>query len=174
MEGLHARNARDKKGFNKMNFYEMTNNAEMVAFTFKVLALITLMVAAVMDIREKKILLSVPTVQMTFSVLYFLYLFSKGEESFGGLMLSLLPGAVLIALCLVTKQGIGLGDGLMVLSLGPLFGMNGILLVVFIAFMFSALAGGILLIFKRARIKSAMAFMPFLTIGVGVTGFAFI
>ena len=89
-------------------------------------------------------------------------------------MLSLLPGAVLIALCLVTKQGIGLGDGLMVLSLGPLFGMNGILLVVFIAFMFSAFAGGILLIFKRARIKSAMAFMPFLTIGVGVTGFAFI
>ncbi len=157
-----------------MDFYEVINNAETIGVTFKALALITMIVAAVMDIREKKIPLSIPTVQMTLSMLYVLYLLSKGEEIFGGLMLSLLPGAVLIAVCYVTRQGIGLGDGLMVLSLGPLFGMSGILLVVLIAFTLSALVGGMLLILKKACVKSAMAFMPFLTVGVGVTGFAFI
>ena len=157
-----------------MDFYEVINNAETISIMFRVLSIIILIVAAVMDIRAKKISISIPLTQMTLSVLYFLYLWSKGMDDPKGLMLSLLPGAALLVTSYVTKQGIGLGDGLMVLSLGPLFGMVDIMLVSLIAFTLSALVGGILLISKKAGGKTSMAFMPFLTIGAGVMSFGFI
>ncbi|WP_022763022.1 hypothetical protein [Butyrivibrio sp. AD3002] len=56
-----------------MDFYEIIDNTVIVSLFFKVFALIILLIATVLDIREKKIPLSIPTVQMTLSGLCFIY-----------------------------------------------------------------------------------------------------
>lgn len=155
-----------------MDFCEVINNEEVISLIFKVLALAIMLVAAALDIREKKIPLSIPAIQMTLSLLYFLYLWNKKMDDPRGLVLSLIPGALLLAISYLTKQGVGLGDGLMVLSLGPLFGIADMVLVATIAFTLSAIVGSVLLILRKAGRKSVMAFMPFLTVGVGVMSFA--
>ena len=157
-----------------MDFYEVIDNAEIISLMFKGLSLLIMITAAIFDIREKRIPLSIPTVQMTLSLLFFLYLWSRRMEDPKGLLLSMLPGAVLLAIGYMTRLGIGIGDGLMVLSLGPLFGIRDILLIALLSFTLSALVGGTLLILKKVGGKSAMAFMPFLAVGVGVMSFAFI
>ena len=155
-----------------MDFYEVIDNAEIINLVFRIFTVILLVIASVMDIRDKKILISLPVVQMTLSMLFFLYIWSRGLDDPRGLMLSLMPGVALLITGYVTKQGIGLGDGLMVLALGPLFGVMEIMLIALIAFSLSAIVGGGLLIFKKASGKKVLAFMPFLTVGVGVMSFA--
>ncbi|SDB54704.1 prepilin peptidase [Butyrivibrio sp. INlla16] len=156
-----------------MDFYEIIENTVIVSLFFKVFALIILLIATIMDIREKKIPLSIPTVQMTLSGLCFIYLWSKGITQPADFLYSLIPGIVLLTVSYFTRQGIGLGDGLTVLALGPLFGIMDTMLIVLISFTFSAVIGVILLIMKKVSGKSVMAFMPFLTVGVGVMSFAF-
>ncbi|WP_051204376.1 prepilin peptidase [Butyrivibrio sp. VCD2006] len=157
-----------------MDFYEVIDNAEIISMAFRIFSLMILLIAAAMDIREKKIPISIPAAQMFLSLIYFLYLFIKGMEKPGDLILSMLPGLMLLTVAYMSKKGIGLGDGLMVLSLGPLFGMEDMLLAVLISFTLSAIVGAVLLILKKVNGKSTMAFIPFLTVGVGVMSFAVI
>ena len=155
-----------------MDYYEVIDNTEIIKLIFTILTMLLMGVATVMDIREKKIPISLPAVQMMISMLYFIYLWSNRIDGLRGLMLSMLPGAALLLVGYVTKQGIGFGDGFMVLALGPLFGAMDIMLITLIAFSLSALTGGMLLLFKKAEAKNIIAFMPFLTVGVGVISFA--
>ena len=157
-----------------MDYCKILNSAETISLIFKSLTVMIMVIAAIRDIREKQIPLIIPIVQMVFSLIYFLYLWTRGMDNPKGLLLSMLPGLALLGVGYITRQGIGFGDGLMILSLGPLFGMANIMLITLLSFTLSAIVGGTLLILKKAGGKSAMAFMPFLTVGVGVISFAVI
>ncbi|WP_026492866.1 prepilin peptidase [Butyrivibrio sp. XPD2002] len=140
---------------------------------FKAIALILLSCAAIFDIRSKKIPVSFPFVQILLSFIYCLYQLSAERANINDLLLSLFPGVLLIIICFISRQGLGLGDGLMALSLGPVMGMTDMMLAIFIGFCFSAIASVILLAMHRVNGKSTLAFIPFLTAGVGVMSFAF-
>ena len=88
------------------------------------------------------------------------------------LFLSLMPGAVFLFMSMVTKESIGFGDGLFLLSTSVPFGAVGacvgILTAIFAASFFSIL---ILVTGKGGR-KSRLPFVPFITFGMGVCAYA--
>ncbi|WP_051688574.1 prepilin peptidase [Butyrivibrio sp. AE2032] len=89
-----------------------------------------------------------------------------------GIALSLIPGAAFLILALVTRQGVGYGDGLMLLCIGPAFGLYRLALGLFISLFICSLFSGILLLMKRAKGGTRIPYIPFLTIGMGAMIFA--
>ena len=150
----------------------MKNTYEM-ELVFKAIAVLMLFFAAIFDLKNKKIPITIPFVQMILSFCYWICQLTIGNGEIKELFLSFVPGILLVAICFISRQGVGMGDGLMVLSLGPLMGMTDILLAVLIGFTLSAIVGAVLLILKKVNGKSTLAFIPFLTAGVGVMCFAF-
>ena len=105
-------------------------------------------------------------------------LFRIGMEIVGGnadyiaFLLSLLPGAVLLGISFVTREGIGYGDGLLMLSIGPAVGLRSLAAGMFVAFFVSSIFSAALLLIKKVKRNYRIPFIPFLTIGLGVMVFA--
>lgn len=70
----------------------------------------------------------------------------------------------LIALIILKKEGMGLGDVKLMASLGLLFGIKNILVITLISFFIGAVIGVIVLIVKRKEKEEYMAFGPFIVI----------
>jgi len=88
--------------------------------------------------------------------------------------MSLVAGGALmlpiLAIYLITKgRGIGFGDVKLAISMGILLGIKGGFLGLYIAFIVGAIIGLILIMGQKLKIKSKIAFGPFLVIGtIGV------
>ena len=157
-----------------LKLLNLTNGYNVAETIIKVITIILLIVGSFSDIRTKRISILFPCVQFFVSVIYSLYGLSKGTMHYEELLLSFVPGILLLIISFISRQGVGIGDGLMVLAIGPVLGMADMLLATLIGFTLSSIVGGILLIMRRVNGKSTMAFIPFLTAGVGVMSFAFI
>lgn len=83
-------------------------------------------------------------------------------------LLSIVPGCLLLLVSRVSGEAIGYGDGWMMINLGLLLGYQRVLMVIMTAVLFSSFCGMILLMLKKADRKSKMAFAPFLTAGLGI------
>ncbi|WP_026670310.1 hypothetical protein [Butyrivibrio sp. AE3006] len=153
---------------------EIIEGRIVVETLMRVEVLLIMLMSAFQDLREKKIDIMYPLACAIISVSWCVYdiAFCGGDIKF--IFMSLLPGAIMLVLSKLLKIGIGEGDGLMVLLAGPVFGPVLVLTGVTVAFAFSAIAGMLLLILGRATLKSRMAFLPYLTAGMGVISFAFI
>ena len=79
-------------------------------------------------------------------------------------LISLLPG---IALLFLAKyiNGIGEGDGWIVLFIGAVHGIEVLFPTLIIAFLISSVLGGILLFIKKVSLNTELAFVPFITGG---------
>ncbi len=153
-----------------MDFCEIVNK-EVIELIFRVLFMIIMLIAAICDFREKTIPISIPSSVLFLSLIYWLYLWSMKTSGPKEMMFSLIPGIILIAISCISRKNIGIGDGLMIFALGPFLGLENLMLTIMIAFLFSAIVGGTLLILRKASGKTTLAFMPFLTAGMGVTCF---
>ncbi len=79
-------------------------------------------------------------------------------------------GAFFLLLWLVTKgRGIGFGDVKLAFILGFLLGYPSIIISLYIAFLTGAIAGVILILSRKARMKTRIAFGPFLISGAFAT-----
>lgn len=79
-------------------------------------------------------------------------------------------GGFFLALWLGTKgRGIGFGDVKLAFVLGLLLGFPGALIACYVAFLTGAIWGVILMIIHKARLKSRIAFGPFLLVGIVVS-----
>lgn len=74
-------------------------------------------------------------------------------------------GVLFVFVSKVTKEGIGYGDSLGILTLGLYLGVWSLLEVLGRALFLLALSGAVLLAGKRMSRKCALPFYPFLTIG---------
>ena len=83
-------------------------------------------------------------------------------------LLAVLPGGVLISIGFLSRGGIGYGDGILALLIGPVFGLHVMAGGICLAFFLSALAGAGLMIARRAGRKTRLPFVPFLLLGMGV------
>lgn len=153
---------------------EIIEGRIVVETIMRVSVLLIMLMSAFQDLREKKIDIMYPLACAIISVSWCVYdiAFCGGDIKF--IFMSLLPGAIMLVLSKLLKIGIGEGDGLMVLLAGPVFGPVPVLTGITVAFAFSAVAGIFLLIFGKATLKSKIAFLPYLTAGMGVISFAFI
>ena len=131
----------------------------------KIGILIVLIISSIEDIRKKEILLWEILTCAFLSVAAAGLSFYEGSFDTLGTLLSLLPGAVMLFLSLITRGGIGLGDGLIILAAGPALGFYDLFMALMTAIVLSGFFSGILLILKRAKRKTKIAFAPFLAVG---------
>ena len=82
----------------------------------------------------------------------------------GLLFLRLLPGFVLLSAGLLSRGGIGTGDGLVLLTAGLCLPSDAAIAGTGLALFLSALLGAVLLIRRRSR-NTAFPFVPFLLVG---------
>lgn len=125
-------------------------------------ALGILIVHAVMDIRKKKINLIVTGCCLTAGVLWQVF----GEETAGyDVLLSLIPGLLLLAAACLTEQKIGYGDGWVITAVGVWTGFRDIFLILTNGMIACAICSGFLLALKKVRRGDSLPFVPFLLAG---------
>ena len=133
----------------------------------KILLFIVLLAASAEDIRKKEISAPVLTLCIVLSGAAIAQGLLEGESILHLAVLPLLPGAVLTLLSLLTRQGIGLGDGLLLLFMGPCMGLTGTVLGLMTALFAGSIFSGILLAIKKATRKTRIPFVPFVALGMG-------
>ncbi len=133
----------------------------------KILIFIALLVASVQDIKSKKISLFLITLCGILAIIAGLGGVLAGE-SFVVTVITMIPGILLVLLSISTQEGIGIGDGLMVMALGPVFGMEKTLLGLMVSMLLTSIVSIGILASQRGTKKTCMPFIPFLTIGMGV------
>ena len=133
----------------------------------KILLFIVLLAASAEDIRKKEISAPVLALCIVLSGAAIAQGLLGGESILHLAVLPLLPGAVLTLLSLLTRQGIGLGDGLLLLFMGPCMGFSGTVLGLMTALFAGSIFSGILLAIRKATRKTRIPFVPFVALGMG-------
>ena len=114
------------------------------------------------DVREKKV--SVYKV-LVFTVLALIYRAFTNQLFWMEMIINLVPGGMMILLDILTKEGIGYGDGMTVMVLGlwtNVWFTTGVLCV---AILLSGIFGSICLIVTK---REVIPFVPFLLVGLEV------
>lgn len=76
-----------------------------------------------------------------------------------------LPGLILLVVSFLTKESVGMGDGLVLCALGIFSGMKQTLAVLGMAFFLCAMLAVLLLVLRRANKKTELPFLPCLCAG---------
>lgn len=146
---------------------------EKVMKLFTILSLAVTVVAAVYDVRKKELPRFVFFAACLISAIFIAKSAFLGGSWFIAPLLSLIPGAALVALAFLSKEAMGYGDGLYAMSVGPVFGMEIMFMGIFAAFFLCGITSVLLLVLKRADRKSSLPYIPFLLVGMGVAGYVF-
>ena len=100
----------------------------------------------------------------------FFSLFFPPYTQFSGLLAGFISASLLLIIHLATRgRGMGLGDVKFAVWAGLLVGIRLMPVWLFAAFLTVAIAGVILILAGRAKLKSKIAFGPFLIIGIPVS-----
>ncbi len=129
-------------------------------------------IASYRDIRSREIALLPILACGMISLVKVAWDFYCGVADPVDLLLSLLPGALFLIIALVSREGIGYGDGLLLLSAGPALGFVTAALGATTAVFASGMISGVLLTLRRVGRKTKLPFVPFLAFGMGVMIFA--
>ena len=139
---------------------------------FGISILAVLIIASISDIRKKEIYLWEILLCLGISLTKIIWEVATQRADPMGIVISLLPGVFFILLALLSRQSIGYGDGFLLLCMGPSLGASGALAGCIVAIFLSGIVSGALLVLKKAGRKMQIPFVPFMTIGMGVTLFA--
>lgn len=71
-------------------------------------------------------------------------------------------GILILSLCLLSKESLGLADGCLIFCLGAAFGITRVVLLTFFSMVFAATFSIFLLLQKRLGRKDSIPFLPFL------------
>nr|WP_297766888.1 prepilin peptidase [uncultured Butyrivibrio sp.] len=139
--------------------------------TIKILTLAIMLLVAYEDIKKKEISMKAIIVCALLALSSTgIRLYTGGEllDSF----LSLLPGAIMLIIGRITKEEVGYGDGLMLMTIGPVFGLEHVMLGCFTGLFAISILSIFILVCRKGNRKTKIAFVPFLTLGMGVMMFA--
>ncbi|MBR0165065.1 MAG: prepilin peptidase [Lachnospiraceae bacterium] len=134
----------------------------------KLLCLMFLIIAAVADIRTKKISMVWIACTAFLSVVSAAVALTDRTGTIRGILAAMLPGAGLVLLSVLSRQSVGAGDGLLLAATGPVFGWRLALTGLMTAFFLSAIVSAVLLISGKAGRKTRIPFVPFLASAMGV------
>ncbi len=128
--------------------------------------------AAFFDIRKKEIslwLLVAMTIVEMGGTAYGLY---TGKSSCVEIAVSLIPGIIMLFISWITKQGMGYGDGLLVLAVSTAFGFYKIAIGLSVAFFMTGIISVYLIVIRKAKRRDSVPFIPFILLGMVVSMFA--
>lgn len=129
-------------------------------------------VLSVFDIRSRRIPVCGFVIVFIYSLLS-LVCFRESDLVWSDVLMSSIPGLVLIGLSVVTDGKIGLGDGILVVGIGLALGIEKCAYMLAGALIFCCLFSGGLLVFRKAGLHTRIPFVPFITAGMGVIFFVF-
>ena len=128
--------------------------------------------AAFFDIRKKEISLWLLLVMAAVSLGGTAYGLYAGERTVFEIVTSLLPGIIMLFISWITGQGMGYGDGLLVLAISMAFGFYKVVIGISIAFFITGLLSVFLIVIKKANRRDSFPFIPFILLGMVVSMFA--
>jgi leader peptidase (prepilin peptidase)/N-methyltransferase len=100
------------------------------------------------------------------ALLMHIYMSSQISELLGFFGAGLAVGGSMLALFLITKgKGLGFGDVKFAFIMGFLLGLEGGFIALYISFILGGVISTILLLSKKSKMKTKIAFGPFLIIG---------
>lgn len=82
------------------------------------------------------------------------------------MIISTIPGVIMLFVSKVTNQGIGMGDGTVAIAIGVLLGYEKTVLALLVGFMIAGVISIILLVFKKATKSYELPFIPLLSVAV--------
>jgi len=127
---------------------------------------IFLIILALLDIRENKIPVIACVLAIVISCLFTVLELAFTEASFLDVVIRTVPGLMAILIAVVSRNAIGLGDGLMLLTIGMLLGVKRTIIVIMIALFLGCIFSVGLMIFKKVNGKYELPFVPFIAAGV--------
>lgn len=133
-----------------------------------IILFIYLFLMSIYDIRKKEIQIEISVVTIVVLAAGQICRIACGEQIWYLAFTGVIEGGLLIGLSKITKGQVGIGDGIVFITSGVMFGFfeNGILL--FLSLVFAAVAGVFLLLLRRVGRKDMIPFVPFIFVGYGV------
>ena len=144
---------------------QIENNFIMTVF------IIFLSVCSVFDIKRKEIPAILISIGLISSFGINIWQLFEGTISVADVGTSLLPGLFFLLISFCTKEKIGYGDGLILIVSGLMLGSYRCFLGLCISLICSSALAVFLLMLHKVEKNSGLAFVPFLTIGMGVSIF---
>lgn len=137
----------------------------------KVVLILFLGICAVFDIRKKEIPVILILIGIVFSFGINIWQIYDKNITIADAGASLIIGVFVICLSFCTRERIGYGDGLILIVSGLMLGFYQCFLGLCISLVFSSVCALFLLITHKAGKDSGLPFVPFLTVGMGVSFF---
>jgi len=138
---------------------------------YTVLGFIIMGIASVIDIKKKEISIALIITAFGIGALSVVSKIYNGEWDAYYILMGILPGLVLIGVSILAKDTLGMGDGLMAVFMGAVFGVYVTIVGLFVAFFLASIVSLVLIVIKKLNKKSSIPFMPFLTSGFGFAFF---
>lgn len=124
----------------------------------------TLIVSSFFDAKRKKIPVIVLFAGSIWALVWMLVCMTT--QGCGKVMAAsgaaVLPGAAMIVISFLTNKKVGYGDGILLVILGIMEGIDKILLVFCVGLFLQSLAAVVLLLMRKADKQTCMPFVPFL------------
>lgn len=137
----------------------------------KIAFIIFLSVCAVFDIKKREIPIVLIFLGGIFAVGIKLFQIFSGEIAVVSVGSSLFIGLIFLLISFCTREKVGYGDGLILLVSGLVLGFYQCFLGLCLSLLLSSVYALLLLLMRKAERNSGMPFVPFLTIGMGVSFF---
>lgn len=144
---------------------------QIVSKFIQIVFIIFLGTCAVFDIKKKEIPFVLIIIGVISSIGINIWQIYEGRLSVASVGISILPGLFFILISFCTKEKVGYGDGLILIVSGLVLGFYQCFLGLCISLLFSSVFAMLLLILHKAERNSTVAFVPFLTLGMGVSLF---
>ena len=117
---------------------------------------------AIEDIRKKQI----SVMQLLLSAgMGIGLIFWKGQNTLVGMMLGAMIGLVIIGVGILTREGIGLGDGFVFMVTGIFLGPADNVKLLFLSLLYAAIFSLGILVCKKGNRKREIPFIPFVFLG---------
>ncbi|MCR5585467.1 MAG: prepilin peptidase [Lachnospiraceae bacterium] len=128
------------------------------------LNLITMIFLSIEDLKNKTVnwipIAALAAVNVTLSVILHRPLLNY--------LTGIAPGLMGVLTSFATKGKMGLGDGLLLVSAGLFFDWETVLFLWLVALLLCSAVGIVMMLLKKAGLKTALPFVPFLTMGFAI------
>lgn len=128
----------------------------------KIWSCLFLFICGVIDLKTRRVYPGICAVNYGMAIIIKLLL---KDIDFCSLVAGIVLCGILLMISLVTKEAIGQGDILILLTLTGILSIKNMLEILFMALVLCSLFSMAMLIFKKMKLKNAIPFVPFLFVG---------